>query len=131
MKSRDQQLLEEAYEKVSENFFSKMFGKKPAPQSNQSAPVAQKSLAAKVNELIKNSNVEVDHDPSEPSRPFDIYTYSVNNKPVVNVRSQGGTSYAVFVTNPQSGKYEEVKAQSDDERIDAITSALTAAGATL
>lgn len=128
MKSKDQQLLEEAYEKVTENFFSKMFGKKPVPQS---APVAQKSLPDKVNELVKNSNVEVDHDPSEPSRPFDIYTYSVNNKPVVNVRSQGGTSYAVFVTNPQSGKYEEVEAQSDDERIKAITSALTAAGATL
>lgn len=128
MKSKDQQLLEEAYEKVTENFFSKMFGKKPAPQS---APVAQKSLATKVNDLIKNSNVEVDYDPSEPSRPFDVYTYSVNNKPVVNVRSFGVTTFTVFVANPQSGKYEEVKAQTDDERINAITSALTAAGATL
>lgn len=135
MKSKDQILLEEAYQQVSENILSKLnpFAKKTA--APQQAPVKQetpqqeqtkKGLMSALETLIRKSNVDVSEQRVYEGDKHDSDIYSVNGKKVIDVML--GNPPFIQIIDKQ-GKTEKVDAASGAQGLDKIYNALKAAGA--
>lgn len=135
MKSKDQILLEEAYQQVSENILSKLnpFAKKPS--APQQAPVKQetpqqeqpkKGLMSALETLIRKSNVKISQEREHRGDKHSSDSYSVNGKTVIDVML-GNPPFIQIIDN--QGKTEKVDVASGAQGLDKIYNALRAAGA--